>query len=761
MALAETAKRDLRAARSTLDGTLLEPLLGQVADNLTAALNGASFTSEAIIRHTAEETRLIIPEARLRSGTGEIILALSQINWGLGAGPSEASGGRGNFITSGRGLPRLNGRIADQGEGGFSMRLAMADYIAGDSRLAIPRLILEQRGSDQGAGGAYRFSGLVTASGALPGGQISGLELPLEGGWSNAAGLTVGQRCATVRFEALRLAQLDLAGRQIALCPADGRAMLRYDKALQLDVLTSRVALAGTLGGSPAQISADRAAIRYPGPFAIEGVDLQLGDAGSSGQTRLELASVSGRLEDIAQGEFSGGKALMGDLTFVLSDMAGRWAFSDGGLAIEDAGFTLIDRAPGQPRFEPLSGRSAYLRTDGDDVSALAQLHHPPSGQKVASVALRHNLASAAGRADILVEKLTFGPSLDAENLSYLAKGVVAFAKGAVSGQGQVESVGDKVTSDGRFRSDGLDFAAAFGPVRGLKGEVRFTDLLALTTAPDQKLEIAAVNTGVEVLDGRLTFSLTNGQMITISDARWPFMDGQLVLRPVVLDFTKPSEKRYVFDISGLDAATFVAEMELTNLSVSGTFDGTVPIVFDSSGNGRVENGLLRARAPGGNVAYIGELTYEDMGVMANYAFRALRSLDYRDMSVVLDGSLTGEIISKFDFDGVRQGAGTSQNFITRRLARLPILFRVNVKAESFYELSTVVRSFFDASMLGNPMDRGLLRLENGRIVPAIPSQQSPSDTPSLPQGDAAATKPAANRPEDVFVQPPESDNRP
>ena len=45
---------------------------------------------------------------------------------------------------------------------------------------------------------------------------------------------------------------------------------------------------------------------------------------------------------------------------------------------------------------------------------------------------------------------------------------------------------------------------------------------------------------------------------------------------------------------------TFVTEMELTNLSATGTFDGTVPIIFDADGNGRIERGLLLSRAGGG-----------------------------------------------------------------------------------------------------------------------------------------------------------------
>jgi translocation and assembly module TamB len=166
--------------------------------------------------------------------------------------------------------------------------------------------------------------------------------------------------------------------------------------------------------------------------------------------------------------------------------------------------------------------------------------------------------------------------------------------------------------------------------------------------------------------------------------------------------------------------------MELTNLSATGIFDGTVPIVFDANGRGRIDGGALQARPGGGNIAYVGELTYEDLGTMGNYAFSALRSLDYRQMSVGLGGQLDGEIITSFQFDGVRQGAGTSQNFVTRRLAKLPIRFKVNVRSENFYQLATMVRSFWDADYLGNPVDQGLLKAEDGRFVAPGTSVQPP-----------------------------------
>lgn len=716
----------LASAERGLKGTLLAPLLAKARTSLGRALDGASFRADATIRHKGSTATLSIPEASIASRSGVRVLALSRAGASLGAQGLRSLNG--NILAGGEGLPSINGRIAQDKAGGWNLRMVMAEYAAGPNRLAIPRLALTGT-----AGGAFAFEGLMTAGGDLPGGALRDLTLPLEGTWSPARGLAMGTRCTPVKFASLKLSGLTLGQHTLTLCPEGRAPILAYRDALTLAARTGALNLAGRLGESPANISASAVTLRYPQPFAVENLAARIG-TGSS-EVRLAAASLTGSLSGTPGGSFAGGTARLAPVPLDLDAITGRWSYADGALRIGEGAFTLSDRpAQGAARFVPLAAQGASLTFADNRITADALLRHPGSGKGIVTVAITHDLNDAVGSARLTVPGLVFDKALQPDDLTPLAKGVVALAKGTITGEGRVGWKGERVTSSGTFGSDGFDFAAAFGPVRGMAGRVTFTDLLNLTTAPDQSVTIAAINPGVEVLAGKVRFDVTDGTRLSLNDARFPFMGGTLVMRPLVMDFGAAEERRYVFEIVGLDAAKFVAQMELTNLSATGIFDGTVPITFDANGRGRIEGGVLIAREGGGNIAYIGELSYENLGTMGNYAFAALRSLDYRQMRVGLGGELDGEIVTSFDFDGVRQGAGTSQNFVTRRLAKLPIQFKVNVRSQNFYQLATMVRSFWDADYVRDPQDLGLFRQENGRLSPQALPVQPPAVQPTESQ---------------------------
>ena len=345
---------------------------------------------------------------------------------------------------------------------------------------------------------------------------------------------------------------------------------------------------------------------------------------------------------------------------------------------------------------------------------------------------IAHDLNTAAGHADLDVAGLVFDDKLQPDTLTDLALGMVANAKGTVTGKGRIDWDAKGVTSNGKFSTDGLDFAASFGPVQGVSGTVTFTDLLGLVTAPNQRLHIATFNPGIAVDAGDLVFAMRPNYQLAVEGGSWPFLGGTLSLEPTVMNMNATEARRFTLKIDGMDAALFVQHMDLANFSATGIFDGRLPLVFDQDG-GRIENGNLHSRPPGGNLSYVGDLTYKDLSTMANYAFQSLKDLNFKTMDITLGGPLTGEIVTKVKFDGISQGEHASKNFITRRLAKLPIRFNINITAP-FYRLITSFRAIYDPAYIKDPRDLGLVDA-NGHAIdhPAAPASPAtkPEDLPA------------------------------
>ena len=588
-------------------------------------------------------------------------------------------------------------------------RLAMERYAAGDSALAVPRLTISQAPD-----GVLRFAGEIEASGPLPGGSTTRLQLPIDGRYARGK-LALWRACTDVRFDRLALANLTFDERGLTLCPVQGKPIVETGPAgLRIVAGLPSLDLAGRLGETPIRIASGPIGFAYPGVMTAKSVEVSLGPQDSASRFRISgLEAQFGR--DIA-GTFSDADIALAAVPMNLEGANGNWRYAGGTLTIDQGDFTLVDRQD-PARFEPLTARDATLTLTDNVIDAEAALRNPASDRLVTRVDIRHNLASGAGHADLAVPGVLFDSQLQPEQLSVLAKGVIANADGVVTGRGRIDWAPDgTVTSTGSFSSDDLDFAAVFGPVKGASGTVNFTDLLNLTTAPDQKIRVASVNPGIEVFDGEVGFQLRNGELLAVTGGSWPFMGGRLIMRDVDLNLGISEERRYIFEIVGLDAGIFVSQMELENLSATGLFDGTVPIVFDASGTGRIENAVLVSRPPGGNVSYVGDLTYEDLSPIANFAFDALKSLDYSQMRVVMEGPLTGEIVTRVRFDGVSQGEGARSNFITRRLAALPLQFRINIKAQ-FYQLLGNLKSLYDPASVRDPRELGLLSDDGTRLL--------------------------------------------
>ncbi|MBX7540433.1 intermembrane phospholipid transport protein YdbH family protein [Qipengyuania sphaerica] len=690
------------------DGTLLEPIARRIGSALQSETRGSSLAADLRYRSDEKGYSLLLPQGELTGGSGARLLSLSRLE--LTERGDEPPRIAGNIATGGPGIPRISGRMERSGEGDALFRLSMAPYEAGGSQIAIPRIMIAQ-----GSTGALGFSGEVEATGPLPGGAVDQLSMPVTGRWEPGGQLSMWRECTRIGFRRLAFAELNLAGPGLTLCPPPGKPMLQFGSGgSRFAAGAPSLNLTGALGDTPVRIASGPVGFGYPGTLTARNLDISLGPADTA--SRFVISDLDAQIGDNIAGTFDDAEIALAAVPMTLMNTAGNWDYTNGRLTIGDASFRLIDREE-PDRFEPLVARGAGLTLVDNIINAEAALRNPGTDRVVTLVDIRHDLSTGGGHANLDVEGLTFDEALQPEDLSPLALGVIANADGTITGTGRIDwSPSGEVTSTGSFSSENIDFAAAFGPVKGASGTVEFTDLLNLTTAPNQKIRIASVNPGIEVLDGEIEFSLQNGELLAVSGGSWPFMGGRLILREVDLNLGISEERAYVFEIVGLDAAQFVAQMELENISATGIFDGTVPIIFDANGNGRIEEGILLSRPPGGNISYVGELTYEDLSAIANFAFDALRSLDYSQMRVIMNGPLTGEIVTQVRFDGVRQGEDAKSNFITKQLAKLPLQFRINIKAQ-FYQLITSVKAMYDPASVRDPRELGLLSDDGKRLL--------------------------------------------
>jgi hypothetical protein len=729
----------LASLKAPAAGTLLEPLLAKLRSASARQLRDTSFAASFTARSSSKSTSVVVPAFELRSAGGAPLVSASQLQYssGLSGVPRFA----GNFRTGGAGLPALAGRMERKASGATVFRVRMEPYAEGANRLAVPEMAITQ-----GANGTLTFAGVVEAGGKLPGGSVRNLTLPVDGRWEARSGLALWDTCTTVGFDRLQYANLVLSDRDLRVCPASGKPILfQTGGNLRIAAGVAALDLSGTLADTPIRLKSGPVGFAYPGTAIARNVDVALGPVASA--SRFTLSGIEARFDTDGgvSGTFSDTRVALAAVPLDLVETSGNWRYAGSRLAVTDGAFRLIDRAA-PARFNPLIARDATLSLADNAILANADLRHSESDRIVTDVAIRHDLSNGSGNARLAIEGLRFDRELQPDALTDLALGVVANVEGVVTGSGRIDWNAQSVTSSGEFSSDGLDLAAVFGPVRGARGTIVFADLLSLTTAPDQQLQVASINPGIEVRDGTIDFSLRDGQLLGVTGGSWPFMGGTLHLHRVDLNLGVAERRRYVLEVKGLDAAIFVQTLELGNIAATGTFDGELPIVFDELGNGYIERGILNSRPPGGNLSYVGELTYEDLTPMANFAFEMLRSLDFRTMEIVIEGPLTGEIVSKIRIDGVRQGETASRNLITRQLEDVPIQFNVNINAP-FYKLIGSLKAMYDPASIRDPRELGLLNSDGTMRQQSVTAESvearddqppSPGDPPSLPREEPA-----------------------
>lgn len=713
--VAARGRDPLAGLAASTAGTPVAPLVARLTDEVRAAGKDNDGAVRFVVRTNGAKGGVGLSDLRFTAASGARLAmdggTAAAISW-----PDRRWNLSGAIAMGGGGLPE--GRLTlDRGRGGgASGRLDLKPYAAANARLAISPVRFTAE-----PGGATRFATYATLDGPLADGGVKGLAVPLSGAVGSDGALTLNPACAPLKWDALRVSTLSLEPATLGLCPVEGRALLHIGRdGVRGGAQAKSVALAGRIGSSPLRLAAAEVAFGLSKQgFRASGVETRIG--GADAPVILGAGTLDGLFSATGlSGRFGNGHGRIGSVPLDLSDMAGRWRFAKARLDV-DGGLRVTDTERASPRLNPLLAPDAHLSLVGGRIAATGHLRHPARGGDFAAVDITHDLSSGKGEAKIALQDLRFGQQLQPDDLTPLALGVVANVNGPVTGSGTIRWTGSSVTSGGRFATEGMNLAAAFGPVEGLSTTLNFTDLLAIETAPGQVATLKSVNPGVEVRDGRVVFQLQQGFKAQVQDGEWPFAGGTLRLLPSTLDFDAKGARRLIFRVTGLDAGAFINTMELKNISATGTFDGLLPMVFDATG-GRIEGGILVARQEGmpplmvesaqnltvpcdpvrqsGTLSYVGDVSNAEMGTYGKLAFDALKKLRYKCLTILLDGAIDGEFVTRVAINGVNQGSEESRkSAIMRNFLGIPFLFNVRIEAP-FRGLMNTYQSFVDPSAL-------------------------------------------------------------
>lgn len=710
------AGNPLASLRTSTAGTPVGPLVARLEDAVRRAGNDNITRGRFALVTKGGAGSVAIADARLdaRSGARVALTPDSQllIAWPGRRGATIDWTLDGALTSEGGGLPRAALRLARRPGGGLGGQLFVDPYAAQDARLAIEpvRFLAEPDGGT-------RFATALSLDGPLPDGRLRGLTLPLEGRMDAGGTLAINPRCVPLSVEEARYGAFTISRTRQTLCPVEGGALLAIGPGgLRGGAELRKLALAGSSGDSPMRLTADTARVALSqGGVLLSRAELLIGPAGAP--VRLAAARLEGRaVKGGFGGTLTGGEGRIGTIPLIVEQGGGTWGFAAGTLRLA-AAVTVRDAAPA-PRFNPLSVRDFALTLRDGKIASTGTLRASHGDAVVARVDIAHDLDNGRGRADLSVPALIFGPALQPDDVTPLTRGVIANVVGTVTGTGRIDWSGSAVTSTGLFRTDNMNLAAAFGPVEGLSGELRFTDLIGLVSAPGQIAKIRLVNPGVEVRDGLVRYRLEPNQKVRVEGGGWPFSGGQLVLLPTTMDFGADVDRYLTFRVIGLDAGAFIQAMELENVAATGTFDGIMPLIFNARG-GRVAGGVLTARQQGmppllmpegvlptipcdptrqsGTLSYVGPVSNEQLGVMGKMAFDALKNLQYKCLTILMDGALDGEMVTNVVFNGVNRGQPTSM--FAKSFVGLPFIFNVKITAP-FRGLLGTAQSFIDPSTL-------------------------------------------------------------
>jgi hypothetical protein len=247
-------------------------------------------------------------------------------------------------------------------------------------------------------------------------------------------------------------------------------------------------------------------------------------------------------------------------------------------------------------RFRPLgvAGRAGLIGGDwAGNFTAVTRAARP-----IATVRLRHHVATGAGRLDIDARALLFAPgALQPADLTPLAN-FARDTEGPARFKGWFAWGGGGTTSGGELVAKGLKFKSPVGSVFGIDADLHFTGLSPLVTAPDQTIAVGLVQ-AVTPLSGLSAQFDLNGGTVMIDTASAALAKGHIHLEQTVASLAAGSTLNGVLVLDHVNLGEILAASSLADaVKMDAVVDGRIPFELGPSGL-TIRQGRLAAVSPG------------------------------------------------------------------------------------------------------------------------------------------------------------------
>lgn len=250
-------------------------------------------------------------------------------------------------------------------------------------------------------------------------------------------------------------------------------------------------------------------------------------------------------------------------------------------------------------RFEPLSV-SGKLDLAQDVWTGPILVADAAKGRSLATVRVSHTMATSTGHADIAASNLTFAKDgLQPGELSPLAAVLVRDAVGAVAFTGRADwSPTSEMKTSGHLTTAGVDFQSQFGLVKKARGELNFTSLAPMVTAPDQAVSAEEISWLVPLTKASARIAI-RADRIAIDRAQADVAGGQVILDPLDLLYVPNSPMSGALRLVQIDLGALIKQFNLADkIDIEARIDGTVPFAF-TNGALRLDKGHIFATGPG------------------------------------------------------------------------------------------------------------------------------------------------------------------